>query len=127
MKYIFEQDPGHGWIGVPLAELIELGIDTKISHYSYFDSDKGIVWLEEDSDASKWFRARAVQDGFFSKYLPDYQRWVQKFGDENLEEVTVEHTDIRNLPSFDAGERKADLAAALAEETSGPDLTSGEY
>ena len=41
MKYIMESDPGHGWLGVPRAELAELGIESKISGYSYVEG--GIV------------------------------------------------------------------------------------
>ena len=51
-KYI--QDPGHGWVRVPLAEIRELGLVP--SHYSYMDREW--VYLEEDCDAPAWMRAR---------------------------------------------------------------------
>ena len=50
MKYIFHEDPGHGWLEVTRAELVRLGILNQISHYSYQRGDK--VYLEEDCDAT---------------------------------------------------------------------------
>lgn len=44
----FHVDPGHGWLKVPRALLIELGIHKSISHYSYQRGD--FVYLEEDGD-----------------------------------------------------------------------------
>ncbi len=60
-RYTYHQDPGHGWIAVPVAEVIALGIADKVSHYSYIRS--GVVYLEEDCDASLWLRAREAADG----------------------------------------------------------------
>ena len=51
----FHEDPGHGWLAVPLDELMELGIASKISTYSYFKT--GIVYLEEDLDAGIYIDA----------------------------------------------------------------------
>ena len=47
-KITIFSDPGHGWCPVPLTELQELGIDHKITSYSYHKGD--IVYLEEDYD-----------------------------------------------------------------------------
>lgn len=55
-KYTFHNDPGHGWLEVPRAELVELGIDKAISSYSYQKGDK--VFLEEDSDVTAFIHAR---------------------------------------------------------------------
>jgi len=54
-RLTFHTDPGHGWLEVPHAELKELGIDSKISEYSYHNS--GIVYLEEDCDAGVFIDA----------------------------------------------------------------------
>lgn len=43
-------DPGHGWVAVKRAKLIELGIADRISPYSY--QRGATVYLEEDCDAS---------------------------------------------------------------------------
>ena len=47
--FTFHSDPGHGWLFVPWAVIIDLGIDTDVfTTYSYVD-DKG-MYLEEDVD-----------------------------------------------------------------------------
>ena len=56
MQYKYFQDPGHGWIEVPIAELRRLNIDDKISPYSYRNGH--FVYLEEDCDASAWSQAK---------------------------------------------------------------------
>ena len=55
-KYIYHQDPGHGWIEVPLTELRRLGIADKISSYSY--QRQGQAFLEEDGDCDTWHFAK---------------------------------------------------------------------
>lgn len=53
--YVFHSDPGHGWLAVKLKELQELGIEDKISSFSY---QKGAtVYLEEDCDAGVFIEA----------------------------------------------------------------------
>jgi len=56
MKYKFFQDPGHGWVEVPIAELRRLKIDGDISPYSYRNGH--MAYLEEDCDASAWIEAK---------------------------------------------------------------------
>ena len=41
-------DPGHAWARFPKARLVKLGIDKKISSYSY--ERNGMAFLEEDCD-----------------------------------------------------------------------------
>lgn len=50
-KLTFWSDPGHGWLEVPTAELKELGIENKISSYSYINWEGSKAYLEEDCDA----------------------------------------------------------------------------
>ena len=47
-KYMFYQDPGHGWVKVFVKELEQLGIADKISSFSYRRKD--FAYLEEDCD-----------------------------------------------------------------------------
>jgi hypothetical protein len=57
------QDPGHGWIKVPVALLLELSIAGDISSFSYYRD--GFAYLEEDCDAARFmnaYRARFGQD-----------------------------------------------------------------
>jgi hypothetical protein len=53
--YKFYADPGHGWLAVKITELMELGIITQISPYSYMLG--GTAYLEEDCDAALFFNA----------------------------------------------------------------------
>ena len=51
----YYQDPGHGWIKVPLKLIGTLGIEDKITRYSYM---RGLfAYLEEDCDAATLFKA----------------------------------------------------------------------
>ena len=56
-EYLYITDAGHGWLKVPLAELIKLGIADKISTYSYRHDDN--VYLEHDCDAAIFANAMA--------------------------------------------------------------------
>lgn len=56
MKYKFFQDPGHGWVEVPLAELRRLKIDGQISPHSFRNGH--YAYLEEDCDFSAWAKAK---------------------------------------------------------------------
>jgi len=55
MNYDYIQDPAHGWIVVPLAEITRLGIKG-ISSYSYRKHE--FAYLEEDCDAGLFLRAK---------------------------------------------------------------------
>ena len=48
-KYVVYADPSHAWLKAPRAHLIELGILSQITPYSYQRGDW--VYLEEDQDA----------------------------------------------------------------------------
>ena len=104
-QYEFLQDSGHGWIGVPQAELIELGVASQISNYSYLERAQGdsIVWLEEDVDMQLWLRARGVTSS--SEY--------RRFADESIRYVYVENAHVRNLPPY---HRKEEATLSLVLE-----------
>lgn len=51
----FFSDPGHGWLEVQLADIIELGLADKISDYSYMHGE--YAYLEEDCDAPTFIEA----------------------------------------------------------------------
>jgi hypothetical protein len=55
LTYDFYSDAGHGWLHVKLDELKELGIQDKISHYSYIRGND--VYLEEDCDMATFMNA----------------------------------------------------------------------
>ena len=55
IDYYFYSDPGHGWLAVNYDELVELGIQDKISSYSYVKGNT--VYLEEDCDMAVFMNA----------------------------------------------------------------------
>lgn len=54
-RLTFHTDPGHGWLEVTRADLVELGILGLVSAYSYTDGPR--VYLEEDCDATLYLEA----------------------------------------------------------------------
>jgi len=62
----FYSDPGHGWLAVPRALLVELGIEEKITSYSYQRLDE--VFLEEDGDYTTFFLAMTAADREFKVF-----------------------------------------------------------
>jgi hypothetical protein len=55
-SYTFYEDSGHGWLEVPVQELQDLGIQERITAFSYLY--KGKVYLEEDRDAGTFLDIR---------------------------------------------------------------------
>lgn len=51
----FISDPGHGWLRVPLIDIAALGVETKISSYSFIDGH--YAYLEEDLDCPLYLEA----------------------------------------------------------------------
>ena len=84
--FTYHQDPGHGWIEVPLSLLEELGITEQISSCSYHSitGPKPVVYLEEDMDAGTFIEA-AKAAGIDLDY--------------KVEHTNTDHW-IRNLPSW---------------------------
>lgn len=54
--YYLHTDPGHAWLQVEREELQRLGIDLKISWYSYQNGN--LVYLEEDCDMGIFIAAK---------------------------------------------------------------------
>lgn len=59
--YIYHQDPGHGWLEVPLEDLIEYGVRNQISSYSYRDGST--AFLEQDRDMILFVNAYRLRHG----------------------------------------------------------------
>jgi hypothetical protein len=55
----FVNDPGHGWLRVPLADIAALGIEAHITPYSYIEGN--FAYLEEDLDAPRYLEALTAQ------------------------------------------------------------------
>lgn len=82
-RYRFFEDPGHGWLEVPRAEVVASG--AKISTYSYYDPATDMAYLEEDCDALAFLKAI----GLDSRYVPA---------------DTVYSSMPRQLPAYDAAD-----------------------
>ena len=54
MKFDSYSDGGHGWVRVPRKLLIKIGIESKITPYSYQRGEW--VYLEEDADVTLFWR-----------------------------------------------------------------------
>jgi hypothetical protein len=73
-------DPGHGWLGVPLELLRDLGIQNDISSFSYIG--RGVAYLEEDDDAPKFLTAFRQKFPDLTLKTPevhtDAQHWIRR-------------------------------------------------
>lgn len=83
-------DPGHGWLVVPLKDVVAAGVAERITAYSYMTMTH--AYLEEDVDAgvflaAKWLDGQAIPDRY------------------------VDRTPIRSYRPFDAA-----LAVAVVRE-----------
>ena len=50
-------DAAHGWLEVSFDDLIDLNIQNKISNFSYIDSNKNLIYLEEDVDMTLFMKS----------------------------------------------------------------------
>jgi len=80
--YTRYEDPGHSWIKVPLWVLKSLGIENKISEYSYRDRP-GSFFLEEDVDGSLFYTT------FVKKY--DENPSIRTIHIEDFDEFIIKH------------------------------------
>ncbi len=81
-------DPGHGWLAVPLQDVAAMGIQDKISSYSFISRAEGVAYLEEDCDASLYIN-RLIKMGI-SPDLPEeytgyFSRSRPSFGDDQFD------------------------------------------
>ena len=68
-SYLVYGDPQHAWVKVPMKVLKELGIEGKITDYSYRKGD--FAYLEEDQDASTFINA-LLERGITPKFRENY-------------------------------------------------------
>ena len=78
-------DAGHGWLEVSIEDLIDLNIQDKISNFSYIDSIKKLIYLEEDVDMTL----------FMKSYKEKYNKGLVYVIENNFE-----IHPIRDLPSY---------------------------
>lgn len=82
-------DPGHGWLRVPLEQIVELGIKDDVSPFSYMDET--YAYLEEDQDATHWLNTAFEGD------VEAYRNFSNQLDDEYQD-----RTFIRNLAGYHA-------------------------
>ena len=85
MKYHFYNDPGHGWLKVQRAELVELGLTDRITSCSY--QRGAYVYLEEDCDFRTFWLAK----------------WAGKTPPEFVEHHSDRQSRIRNYAPYSKG------------------------
>lgn len=56
----FIEDPGHGWLHIPLVDVAVLGIQDEITACSFIDND--YAYLEEDCDYGAFMNACQAQN-----------------------------------------------------------------
>ena len=67
----FYADAGHGWLAVKISDLNKVGLYLiDISNYSYIRGKT--IYLEEDGDAAKFFKAYEATYGEAPKYVEKY-------------------------------------------------------
>ena len=79
----FINDPGHGWLRVPLIDIAALGIEDEVSPCSFIDGR--FAYLEEDCDYSVFVAACHAQNIPLPKIEERYVEWFNRnrprFGD----------------------------------------------
>ena len=72
-SFIKHSDPGHGWLEVTPSDLSEVGLKlADISGYSYKNRRGTRLFLEEDCDASLFFKAYKDKQGAYPSYVESY-------------------------------------------------------
>lgn len=96
-RLTFFHDPGHGWLRVPLEQIVALGLHEEgcISRYSFIErwgtGNRAYAYLEEDLDAGVYTEARrtagwpdAEED---SRHVHSFDRGRPRFGDPQFDEA----------------------------------------
>lgn len=81
VTYNFISDPGHGWLKVPMMDLLVSGITNKITSYSYYTKD--FAYLEEDCDAPTFIKAleeAGKKVKFNEVVINDFDTYLRRLG-----------------------------------------------
>jgi hypothetical protein len=81
-------DGGHAWAKVKRKELVDLGINSAISSYSYQFKDN--VYLEEDCDMSTYINALKLVKGITREQIKFNETWTNR------------NSKIRNYSNYNA-------------------------
>lgn len=86
--YNFYSDPGHGWLEVPKTKILELGIEDKISIYSYTNTNS--VFLEEDCDLGVFLQALSEEERSsikFREFFSNHESRIRNYPEYNPKNV----------------------------------------
>lgn len=99
LKLTNHNDPGHSWYAVKRSLVKELGLEKEISPYSYQRGQT--VYLEEDSDAGKFFNAYAKKVLGVEPKANGWEGW-QAMKSELFEEASSykESSPVRSYASY---------------------------
>ena len=93
----FIEDPGHGWLRVPLADVAALGIQDEITPYSFVDND--YAYLEEDCDYGTFMNACQAQNvpvpDMKTEYVSYFDRGQASFTPVRFQERLAKVADIK--------------------------------
>jgi hypothetical protein len=97
----FISDPGHGWLRVPLTEIVALGLETQISVYSYIEGQHAYrsaaltTSLEEDCDCPLYLTTRTLhgcpRPEITEEYVERFARPSLHFGHTSLSQAFWDH------------------------------------
>ena len=85
-RYVFHEDPGHGWLEVDRHELARFVDLSEVSYFSYQNDfsyqNGGKVYLEEDCDAPLFLKAlkdSGVEYELVEKVYPTHDAPLRNF------------------------------------------------
>lgn len=60
--FIYHQDAGHGWLEVHHNQIVDNGLSPHaFSHYSYINTRRDVLYLEEDYDLAIFAKAYTIR------------------------------------------------------------------
>jgi len=100
-RYHFYMDPGHGWLKVPIKDLVTLGIAGKISAYSYVYGEN--AYLEEYCDAPIFLKAlkERNQDPRIEEHTANGSSRIRGYPPYRPEDYREEPQAIEDLEDFE--------------------------
>ena len=95
MKLDFYEDPGHGWLAVPLELLDRLGLVDQVSRYSYLRGR--YAHLEEDCDYSLFAQAMRERNVPFTirEHHTDNRSRIRGYASYHPEHAKINLAHIR--------------------------------
>ena len=95
MKLDFYEDPGHGWLAVPLELLDTLGLIDRVSRYSYLRGR--YAHLEEDCDYSLFAQAMRERNVPFTirEHHTDNRSRIRGYASYHPEHAKINLAHIR--------------------------------